>query len=786
MFWLRDTWLMVALLLGLCGSCTDINPVYRDGYLYGVVHMIEPVRAAQIEVWELDQDGNRVGIRPQFLTQADQDGNFSVYIPSTYPSNVEFGVGLPPLEFVVEYAQVREYWSDYQYATSRQLRSVLIDWEESENLFVVISPYTSMAVAMANKRFETAGGREAGQIYRRTLRETYADFEIHFGVNVLRERPADLSSRLEIVTPAVKYMLMLYGLSGLVRQTLMQDSISEPVYAFNTTDLTDTLVDDAYGPGAVFNGEGTNGPLDFGPPQSPYLLNEQTLRGDLANAIASQFLLTEYNITLLDGDATGFYLKDLSDGNSPALFGGDSEDNEGPTVSPLPSLVWDERLDLISFAPDTGKPIHRRQAVSLDPDAAVDLATGFTGDSSETCPVVYKHTNQLASNTADDNPLRWRFAVSDRGFGVDPWALVARIGPRDSVGKHAEVAGTVVASTTGIDGGRGYIVEVLALRKDIPELASVEGIFDIEVQASDWERNKSPVLRGCWNHRPLAAPIQAGSIAYATGMNALENRRLENDNLGELIRGLPDPTPAAVVAGFDIDNPNEDPVYVSFRIDDLIGDYRFIWRVGHRAIEQDETPSRCLSNGFCSLERPRLPTDLVQPAAPLRAEAIAVHVTDRNDGTNAACLDCDDGEFLLQPGGHYRVELSMRDLGFLVPNQDSSPGELVVDQRLVQEFSANPAGEAPMLTGVDEGEYLHCAAPGSEEGDCLVHERFLLFHALREARLDIASVALHTEVRAHRQHTLILPAHPYGNPVTTLSVPREFRFLWSTRESLIP
>ncbi len=109
MFWLRDTWLMVALLLGLCGSCTDINPVYRDGYLYGVVHMIEPVRAAQIEVWELDQDGNRVGIRPQFLTQADQDGNISVYIPSTKPSNFEFGVGLTPIEFFVEYAHVREY-----------------------------------------------------------------------------------------------------------------------------------------------------------------------------------------------------------------------------------------------------------------------------------------------------------------------------------------------------------------------------------------------------------------------------------------------------------------------------------------------------------------------------------------------------------------------------------------------------------------------------------------------------------------------------------------------------
>ena len=505
----------------------------------------------------------------------------------------------------------------------------------------------------------------------------------------------------------------------------------------------------------------------------------------MANAIQNSFLGSEFDVTSLSQSEAGTFLTRLANSNVPGLFGTETADVDAPALALIESPVWDERFDRIEFDDENGKPRHRRGLLVGESEAQVDLAIGFRG---EECPVVYKHINQLAG--IEDNPLRWRFTVVDRGTRVAPTGVVVRIRARaDDEGEEAsenwtELPARVVTPVEDEHGTYGYIFEVVALRGQIPALAAVEGIFDIEIAARDWADNVAAPLRGCWTHRPMAAPVRVGPVAYAQGPMALESRGLETDNLGVLIRGAPVEADAAIVADFAMHNPNDDPVYLSVGFEEFAGEYRFVWRWDHQGIRQEARPSNCLSEGgYCGLEAPRARTELEVPSTALRVETMSFRVLDSESGASAACFDCQDGEFLLLPGKHYRGELVVTDLGFLVPSEDDGDG---VTRSLVEEFPIDPSGGAPVLTGVLQGEYVQCVTPGANAGQCNVEERFVLFGALREARVNVEDLRLSFAARAHGHHSPSLPAPAYADPRTTLAQPKTFSFLWSTREPGIP
>ncbi len=175
-------------------------------------------------------------------------------------------------------------------------------------------------------------------------------------------------------------------------------------------------------------------------------------------------------------------------------------DNVAPVLEQTASTLRDERGDVITFSGDA--PIHDHQGAAIDLTAAG-------------CPAVYKYAYLMDSQAPSfgsevtPNPLAWRFAAADAkvesgeyrvraadGAVLRDWSSLAAVGPELVVPLYR----------SGTDG--------------IAKLGTTAGNYHLDVRVRDWAGLEA-TLSTCWNHQPLAAPLEIGAVQSSTATNAL-------------------------------------------------------------------------------------------------------------------------------------------------------------------------------------------------------------------------------------------------------------------------
>jgi hypothetical protein len=172
-----------------------------------------------------------------------------------------------------------------------------------------------------------------------------------------------------------------------------------------------------------------------------------------------------------------------------------------PHMAALATTVRDERGDAITF-PTTG-PMHTHAG------AAITLGTG--------CPSVYKYGYLLGvqapifGTEASPNPLTFSFHPD--GHGIDPQTAEYRV---------RSDASTVLDWTPATVAPNGDLTA--AVYRDgqhaIAELGTQAKKYYIDVRVQDWQHREA-MGSTCWDHHPMAAPLQLTAPVAATLGDAL-------------------------------------------------------------------------------------------------------------------------------------------------------------------------------------------------------------------------------------------------------------------------
>ena len=178
---------------------------------------------------------------------------------------------------------------------------------------------------------------------------------------------------------------------------------------------------------------------------------------------------------------------------------------DGLTLEIVGGQVHDERGDTIDFS--SGEPVHAH----VGPTTAL----GATG-----CPAVYKYAylmdrvapaygNQLAPN-----PLAWQTRVHD-DVELDGMAIAYRVRA-----DNGDVLLDWTSSSTSL----------VELHRDvIPALGTRDGVMHLDVRARD-RLGHDAIATACWEHHPLAAPVELSPIAGAPGSAAIFQQSLPADS----------------------------------------------------------------------------------------------------------------------------------------------------------------------------------------------------------------------------------------------------------------
>ena len=169
----------------------------------------------------------------------------------------------------------------------------------------------------------------------------------------------------------------------------------------------------------------------------------------------------------------------------------------------LPTTIKDERGDQIAFS--ANGPVHTH--------AGPDIALGGS-----TCASVFKYSyllDALAPQFGSEktpNPLTWKFRTSGgNGAAVAEYRVVDEAG--------APVLDWTAATQEG-DGS--YLVTLQRSgAHGISALNAKGGQYKIELRAADSEGN-SGTNNACWDHHPLAAPVQFTGLTASNDANALK------------------------------------------------------------------------------------------------------------------------------------------------------------------------------------------------------------------------------------------------------------------------
>lgn len=177
----------------------------------------------------------------------------------------------------------------------------------------------------------------------------------------------------------------------------------------------------------------------------------------------------------------------------------------------LPSLLAagatrDERSDLIDFS--TGAPVHTHVG---------EVVRATAG-----CVDVYKYAYLMDpgapqfGSEASPNPLLWTFRPT--GIGIDAGSAQYR------VRRQQGTQGTVLrdwSSLGGITADGTFHVPIFRSGSDgFPSLGTTAQQVHIDVRFHDWKGVETEASV-CWNHHPLAAPIELTTPVAASGTGGL-------------------------------------------------------------------------------------------------------------------------------------------------------------------------------------------------------------------------------------------------------------------------
>jgi hypothetical protein len=763
---------LALVLAGTCGmSCT--SPL-SDGVLTGTVMLGLPVSGAAVRVWRLHLDGQRRDRKPIAETTTDEAGRF----------RVELGAAFGNLLIETAGGQTRELWTTdvIDLDPADRLVAVLPLYVPVAEREIVISPFTTVAAALGERRLIL--GEES--VYHGAMQRAHAMLGQHLGDIDITDTPAHpIGEPVSQLTAHVRHGLVLGALSLLAGR--MADAAGASVRGVNTMILTRALVADASSEIPRLDGVGPEGPIELAqcqpPPDCPDCrplcrLSADTLRIDLAETLAFHLVGSMVDGTgLLFGDVAGL-ADDIAAGVEPLLFGdvapGAIRDDQGPLVSVLASPFFDEDRSVIDF--DT----MLRPVLAHLEAARLDLASLVMGDCAR---ALHKHVAGLRA--LDDNPLRWRFAISDNAAGFEPEDIQVNIRPASTLTPHP--LDVVPLDAPGSGYAPGSVFEVVALADAVPALAEVEGRFDIEIAAVDRLGNSGPVLRGCWQHVPRAAPLYASAEAQLVlGPGSVDSVNLANDEVHRLLGERLDPGFAFPFVRIPVQNNTGEVVYLTPAIDELLGTFARTWLAARAFLREDASPDDCLTTNppTCSLELPREPRleDTVENEplpGPTDPDAfIALRVIDTAGGFVDECSECRPGEFRLAPGRAYELQAVITTLDFLVPEG--------IDTGRITRISVGPTGDRVQLTGFVDASSFNLCHEQDLVGNCIVHRFFALYQALTTAHIDIQSIRI--SVRTAPTATLPprVPRPARSANASTLSSPVFTSYVWSTTEERIP
>jgi hypothetical protein len=727
-----------------------------------------PIYDARIEVYRLNLVGANLE-PPQFMAYSDANGRFYVQTDQ-FP-------GLPPDDPRKRFPILVTASGGQTYAPGSDevivldpntvhTLTVVADMAPGQRRDIVLSPLTTLTEALGRQRFEL--GLEAD--YGLSIIQAYALMNVHFDADLLRTVPAPTDVRINSVTEDVRYMLAVVGLWAMEQSIATRSGQVLPPFT-----LLDALIKDAHGPEAIFDGRGQDGTVTVGNCTPACELGPQTLRFDLTQALMVDFIPSQANGTGLDFPEVATYLYWLAGNMEPGLFGDNPalgfDDVEQPVAAALASPFFDESENRVRFDA-------RLQAVhEHTPAALVDLSTTLGGPCDQ---VLHKHVDTLRAD-ADDNPLRWRLAVRDDLTGVGAADIRAVLRP-GGTGPGYELAVSPVAALGDI----GPAFDIVA-PGHIPELAQVEGRFELEIQAGDRQGNLALPVIGCWQHVPLAAPVHVAPLALALGPGSLAAANLDNDDVATLLGASVTPALGAPLVRIPVTNGSGEIVYLTPRVDEIAGTYDRTWIAARALVREDDDVDACMAGDppACSTALPRAPrlVDRVsaQPLPGLSSPDafVAVRVVDAQTGLAVACEECRPGEARLDPGRSYEVQVVATTLDFLVP--------AAVDPGRVTGILVGPSHDRQRLVGiVDEVEHVRCVDPEATLGICRGHQVFDLYQALTEARIDIRTVRVsaRTAPSASLPPRTLRPAASGSD--STFSTPLSTAYEWSATEPGLP
>jgi hypothetical protein len=449
-----------------------------------------------------------------------------------------------------------------------------------------------------------------------------------------------------------------------------------------------------------------------------------------------------------------------------------------PLVRILPTTVHDELGDAIVFD-ERGAPVH------TPGDRMVTL--GEPGSGAIFCPVLHKFTHRL--DDPNDNAIRWQFEVVSQGTArVDAEAGMYRLRLRQSPSDIGGDAGGwltewLPAQAIGtVENGVHY--EAVVLRSQVPSLATVRGVIEVEVRGANELGVESVPIRYCWQHVPLAAPLQVRNVVEATGPGSLHETNLDpGNNLAPLLEGVPLEQGRAVME-LEVVNGTSEAVYATLAIEQDQATYSRSWQKTN-AFLFAEPPSDCLGMGACPLGFPsdRLTKLVTAEAGTMDGVVNGLVVQDTFTGQRISpCEGCEPNTYLIEPRATlgdprvYRVRLMIADLRVLAPQL------LGVSLGPFSDMPLDPETLLTSVTGQTFGRFRVCRELFDAQS-CLSSDVYQHYVALTEASLSLPRVSLVARTSPSPDPPAIMPLEQPG----VLGAPVGIEaYHWSTVEESLP
>jgi hypothetical protein len=313
-------------------------------------------------------------------------------------------------------------------------------------------------------------------------------------------------------------------------------------------------------------------------------------------------------------------------------------DTTPPVINVGTTTMADEQGDQINLA--GARPAHMHGAASV----SLGLANSCTEGS---VPQVYRHAYlMVASPPADENnpnALRFVFAVRDGvGIGPDRQAAEYRVRVPGSEWGAWRSAGEGVEIERGV-----YEYTAALLRTELPELATVEGQYEIEMRSRD-EVGLSALQARCWGHHPLAPPLKVTALGQSDDASrSLRQIRLDrNDNVSAVLTGS---VGTAWLVEFEIINPTTDDAWTQLLPATLPIDARIErdWRDSWVVLSRRDVNEQCGSG------RGSTPTP-----APSRSDGVLTPIDASALNIGVKLYELSGGSYLERPPvqGRHRIE----------------------------------------------------------------------------------------------------------------------------------